>query len=146
MLDDAGSQHRIHMEHFWQGWRKIPKELKQRLHSPRLVLVPSAAGLILQPIIVAVVVGFVLSQMSYQNPYGRFVLPGAIIVVGVLYYGAVAARARARSAEYIRLMKARALCPACIYSLEGVNVPSDGGLTACPECGSKWLMGFPTGA
>jgi hypothetical protein len=50
-----------------------------------------------------------------------------------------AARFRRRSDRYITLMKARALCPACIHSLKGLPVPTSG-LVPCPECGAKWRL------
>ncbi len=142
IFDDAGSQRRIDSTAMWVGRTRHGAKLREALRRPRQMFLPSAgfgivaivaSALLMTPIRVAInstawppIVKMVVLAAVFLGP------PIALMVV-------IASQFRRRSGEYITLMKARALCPVCIYSLEGMDVPSEGMIT-CPECGAKWRM------
>ncbi len=140
LMDDAGVQQHVDGTAMWLGRVRRGSKLREALRMPRQLFIPTpgmyivyfvAFCLFATPIIVAI------NGASWPT-VGRFLALYPVFVGPPTLLSAITAiRFRRRSAEYVKLMKARALCPACIHSLEGLTVPEDD-MVACPECGAKW--------
>jgi hypothetical protein len=145
LLDDAGARHTVDTDAMRRA-RHRTSPLRNRLLIPHHEITHSfATFMVYMGVNMAIIVLFVTAMPTTGWPKIQgAIFRGVIAVVAVcaaLMF--TAARFRHRSNRYITLMKARALCPACIHSLEGLPVP-DSGLVPCPECGAHWKFDHST--
>jgi hypothetical protein len=68
----------------------------------------------------------------------------ALVVIPLYITLADATPARFHPATFTMRAKRAGVCPACGYSLLGLDVP-DSGLVPCPECGAAWRFDAATG-
>jgi hypothetical protein len=145
MLDDQRRQYEIDATAMWLGWSR-KGVTRDRLRLPREQLMPSAGSYIVFAVVYIVLSATLrvtfdhLLSTPWMDLTMRLVVGGSS---GAALGMFTAARFRRRSDRYVTLMKARALCPACIHSLEGLPVPVSG-LVACPECGAHWKFDHST--
>ena len=140
LLDDGGAQREMETSKLWFGWWGIGKDLREKLRRPRREITPSVASFIVYMLVCMVLIGLIETNANTSTwPKVQAQIANAIVIVGACTASSafIAARFRRRSGEYVKLMKARALCPVCIYSLEGMETDSEHMVT-CPECGAKW--------
>lgn len=142
LLDDAGIQHQLDMRAMRLGWSRRNRH-RERLRTPRTELLPSAESLAAKFVAVMtilIVLNLAIPAVGRSGSTDMAILFIALSVGSLLGSTFVGASFRHRRPRYVGLMKLRALCPACISSLEGLPVPPDG-LVPCPECGAKWHFG-----
>jgi len=142
LTDDGGEHRTVERTAIWLG-RTRKGDLREALRIPRQLFAPSWKILAIY-VILAGIATVLVKRMTigagWSSVQEFLVLYPAIFLPPALLFAFIAARFRRRSSQYIHLMKARALCPACIHSLEGMQTDSERMVT-CPECGARWRFG-----